>query len=89
MGAAENGVSEKQLMTMLGWTDPKYAAHFTKKASVKKLTYDAMQLMIPKQIEGESIPLLVMPLPSETKKEKKSVKIQHQRKRALSEESLL
>lgn len=35
--AAENGASEFELMSMYGWANPKQAAHYTKKASRKKL----------------------------------------------------
>jgi len=35
--AADNGASEYELMSMYGWTNPKQAAHYTKRANRKKL----------------------------------------------------
>jgi integrase len=45
--AAENGATEHQLMAMYGWESPKQAAVYTRKANRKKLTGDAMKLIVP------------------------------------------
>ena len=45
--AAENGATEKQMMAIFGWTTADLAAHYSKKASQKKLAGDAMHLLIP------------------------------------------
>ncbi|MBO1903986.1 site-specific integrase [Microvirga sp. 3-52] len=55
--AAENGATERQLMAIYGWSDPKMAAHYTKKANPKRLTKDAMHLIVPHQTENETVPL--------------------------------
>lgn len=43
--AAENGATEHQLMAMFGWTTPKQAAVYTRKANRKKLAGSAMKLI--------------------------------------------
>ena len=45
--AAENGATEHQLMAIYGWASPKQAAVYTRKANRKKLTADAMRLVVP------------------------------------------
>ncbi|WP_245571871.1 tyrosine-type recombinase/integrase [Microvirga subterranea] len=55
--AAENGASEPQLMAIYGWSDPKMAALYTRKANRKRLAGDAAHLMVPRQTENETVPL--------------------------------
>jgi integrase len=55
--AAENGATEHQLMAIYGWESPKQAALYTRKADRKRLAGDAMHLLVPGQIENESVPL--------------------------------
>lgn len=43
--AAENGATEAQLMAIYGWTSPKQAALYTRKARRRKLAGDAMTLI--------------------------------------------
>lgn len=43
--AAENGATEHQLMAIFGWTSPKQAAHYTRKANRRKMAGDAMGLI--------------------------------------------
>jgi integrase len=45
--AAENGATEHQLMAIYGWESPKQAALYTRKARRRKLTGDAMHLIVP------------------------------------------
>lgn len=45
--AAENGATEHQLMAIFGWDSPKQAAVYTRKANRKRLSGDAMHLMVP------------------------------------------
>ncbi len=56
--AAENGATEHQLMAIFGWTSPKQAARYTKKASRKKLAGDAMHLVEVSHRSGKSVPLV-------------------------------
>jgi integrase len=42
---ANNGVSERQLMAVFGWTDPKMAAHYTRTADRRRLATDAVEKM--------------------------------------------
>lgn len=44
--AAENGATEYQLMAIFGWSDPKQAAGYVRKARQKKLAGDAMHLIL-------------------------------------------
>ena len=55
--AAENGATESQLMAIYGWSDPKMAALYTRKANRKRLAGDAAHLMVPRQTENETVPL--------------------------------
>lgn len=43
--AAENGATEHQLMAIFGWSSPKQAAVYTRKANRKRLAGDAMDLI--------------------------------------------
>jgi integrase len=54
--AAENGATEHQLMAIYGWSSPKQAALYTKKANLDKLAAGAMHLLLPGQTENESVP---------------------------------
>lgn len=45
--AAENGATEHQLMALYGWESPKQAAVYTRKANRKRLSGDAMHLVVP------------------------------------------
>jgi integrase len=72
--AAENGATESQLMAIYGWSDPKMAALYTRKANRKKLANDAMKLVVPSQTGNEAVPLPPTNTASGTKKAKKSRK---------------
>jgi integrase len=54
--AANNGATEPQLNAIYGWSDPKMAAHYTRKASRKKLAGDAMKHLVPNQKGNGSVP---------------------------------
>ncbi len=54
--AAEHGATENQLMAIYGWTSPKQAALYTRAASRKRLTADAMPLVDPDYTANESVP---------------------------------
>jgi hypothetical protein len=54
---AENGAREAQLMVVLGWKDPKQAAHYTRTARQKKLAGAAMHLIRLDEIANETVPL--------------------------------
>ena len=43
--AAENGASDQQLMAMFGWTDPRQAGLYTRKASRWKLAGEAARML--------------------------------------------
>lgn len=43
--AAENGATEHQLMAIFGWTTPKQAAGYTRKANRRKLAGNAMHML--------------------------------------------
>ncbi len=45
--AAGNGATEHQLMALYGWESPKQAAVHTRKANRKRLSGDAMHLVVP------------------------------------------
>jgi integrase len=47
--AAENGATELQLMSIYGWTSPKNAAIYTRKANRVKIAAEAMQLVVPRK----------------------------------------
>jgi integrase len=49
--AAENGATTKQMMAIFGWETEKLAAHYSKKASQKKLAGTAMHLLLDAQEE--------------------------------------
>jgi len=55
--AAENGATERQLMAIFGWNNPKQAAHYTKKASQKRLAGGAMHLIDLGETENKRVPL--------------------------------
>ncbi len=55
--AAENGATEHQLMALFGWESPKQAGHYTRKVSRKRLTKDAMHLLVPRHSANQSVPL--------------------------------
>jgi integrase len=55
--AADNGATEAELMAILGWTDPKMAAHYTRTANRKRLAAQAMQ-----KLGGTSIPAPCYPV---------------------------
>ncbi len=54
--AADNGATEHQLMAIFGWSSPKQAALYTRQANRKRLTGDAMHLVVPDQTGNESVP---------------------------------
>ena len=54
--AAENGATEHQLMAIFGWESPKEAAHYTRAANRKRLTEDAMHLLVPERNKDEIVP---------------------------------
>lgn len=43
--AANNGATDKQLMAMYGWQDPKMATHYTRKADKLRLAMEAAQFV--------------------------------------------
>jgi hypothetical protein len=43
-------------MAIYGWSSPKQAALYTKKANLDKLAAGAMHLLLPGQTENESVP---------------------------------
>jgi len=51
--AAENGASEMELAAIFGWTDPKQAAVYTRKANRVLLADRAMHLLIPERSEDK------------------------------------
>lgn len=53
---AEDGASEKQLMAMYGWTNPKQAAHYTKGADRERLEAEAAE-KIARPKGNEKVPL--------------------------------
>lgn len=55
--AAENGATEKQLMAIFGWSDPKMAAHYTKQAERKRMAGEAMGLIDLGRTEYKEVPL--------------------------------
>jgi integrase len=55
--AAENGATEAQLNAIFGWSDPKMAAHYTKKASQNRLAEGGMRHLVPNQTGNEIVPL--------------------------------
>lgn len=46
--AAENGASDLQLMAIFGWTRAEMATLYTRRANRRKLSQDAMPLMVPR-----------------------------------------
>lgn len=54
--AAENGATEHELMAIYGWSSPKQAAHYTKKANRKRLAGNAMHLLEQRQDENKTVP---------------------------------
>ena len=57
--AAENGATDRQMMAIFGWSDPKMPAHYTRKAGQKKMAGGAMNLIIPnRRKEEQPLPLL-------------------------------
>ena len=54
--AAENGATENQLMAIYGWTNPKQAALYTRKARQKVLAGGAMHLISLDGQEGGNVP---------------------------------
>jgi integrase len=50
---ANNGATEKQLMAVFGWTDPKMAAHYTRTADSRRLAAEAIDKL---NAPGTSIP---------------------------------
>lgn len=46
--AAENGASDLQLIAIFGWTRAEMATHYTRRANRRKLSQDAMPLMVPR-----------------------------------------
>jgi integrase len=69
--AAENGATENQLMAIYGWSDPKMAALYTRKANRKKLASDAMRYVVPSQTGNGTVPLSTPAEASGTKQAKK------------------
>ncbi len=47
--AAENGATERQLMSVFGWRTSKQAVHYTRSANQKALAGSAMKLLSPNQ----------------------------------------
>lgn len=56
--AAENGATDKQLMAMYGWRDPKMATHYTRKADKLRLAMEAAQRVADGRSENEKRPHL-------------------------------
>ena len=54
--SAEQGATEHQLMAIYGWSSPKQAALYTKKANETRLANDAMHLLDPDYKTNESVP---------------------------------
>ena len=50
--AAENGATEHQLMAIYGWSSPKPAALYTRKANRNGITGGAIHLIVPRQTEN-------------------------------------
>jgi integrase len=46
--AAENGASDLQLMAIFGWTRAEMATLYTRRTNRRKLSQDAMPLMVPR-----------------------------------------
>ena len=65
--AAENGAREAQLMVVLGWKDPKQAAHYTRKARQKTLAGAAMHLIRLDETANETVPLSAPMAPAGTR----------------------
>jgi integrase len=55
--AAVNGATEPQLNAIFGWTDPEMAAHYTRKASRRRLSGEGMKHLVPGQMGNEIVPL--------------------------------
>ena len=53
--AANNGVTQRQLMAIYGWESPTQAAHYTRKANRKKLAGDATHLVDPDQTGNKTV----------------------------------
>src|SRR6185369_6020071 len=51
---ANNGATEKQLMAVFGWTDPKMAAHYTRTANRRHLAAQSIEKLT--NASGTSIP---------------------------------
>ena len=56
--AAENGATDRQLMALFGWSNPKMAAHYTKAADRRRLAGDAAKLLLAEQPANEKRPHL-------------------------------
>lgn len=69
--AADNGATEHQLMAIYGWASPKQAALYTRKANRKRLSKEAMHLLVPGRFENESVPLSAVVAPGGTIRGKK------------------
>lgn len=54
--AAENGATDRQLMALFGWKNPKMAGHYTKAADRRRLAGDAAKLLLSEQPENEKRP---------------------------------
>jgi hypothetical protein len=73
--AAENGASEWQMMAVFGWSSPKMAALYTRKANADRLTAGAIHLLQPKQDANEIVPPGEVVRDSATERDEKSKKI--------------
>lgn len=57
--AAENGATDAQMMAIFGWTDPRMASKYRKKASQRRIAGDHMHLMLQKKAKAPAaLPLL-------------------------------
>lgn len=70
--AANQGATEHQLMAIYEWESPKQAALYTRKANRKRLTIDAMHLLVPEQKTDKRVSLSGGVRKSATDRAKKS-----------------
>ena len=67
--AAENGASDLQLMAIFGWMRAEMATLYTRRANRRKLSQDAMPLIVPRtenEPEKSHLPAKNVPLSKKT-----------------------
>jgi hypothetical protein len=64
---ANEGATERQLMAVFGWTDPKMAAHYTRTADRRRLAAEAIDKL---NAPGTSIPSPSYPVRAKGEKSK-------------------